>query len=163
MTDLRNVLVFLHVAFVLLFVLIHGASVVIAFRLRSEHDPARVAPLLETSRAAVDGWPFPVALAGFVLTGIALGFMGGYWGSAWLWASIAILVLVIGGMTPMAALRLRRVRAAFGLEKPRDGEAVVADPAAGRRELERWNPLPAAVLGGIGLLAVLWLMMFKPF
>lgn len=80
--DLRNILVFLHVAFVLLFVLIHGASVVIAFRLRGEHDPARVAPLLETSRAAVEGWPFPVALAGFVLTGIALGFMGGYWDPA---------------------------------------------------------------------------------
>lgn len=75
-----------------------------------------------------------------------------------------ILVLVIGGMTPMAALQLRRVRTAFGLEKPRGDEgAVVPDPAAAQRELERWSPLPAAVLGGIGLLAVLWLMMFKPF
>jgi hypothetical protein len=162
--DLTGVLVYLHVVFILLFVLVHGASAVIAFRLRGERDPARVAVLLETSRAALYSWPLMTAMAGFVLTGIALGFMGGYWGSGWLWASIGILVLVVVGMTPAGAIPLKKARIALGLEKPSGGTAEVApDPAEGQRVLQGWSPLPVAGMGGIGLLIILWLMMFKPF
>jgi hypothetical protein len=162
--DARDVLVYLHVAFIFLFVLVHGASAVIAFRLRGERDPARVAVLLETSRAALNSWPLVTAMAGFVLTGIALGFIGGYWGSGWLWASIGILVLVVVGMTPAGAIPLKRARTALGLEKPRGGTAeVVPDPTEGQRVIQSWSPLPVAGVGGVGLLVILWLMMFKPF
>jgi len=72
MPDLRLTLIFLHVAFVLLFVLVHGASAVIAFQLRGERDPARVAALLDASRLATSSWLLIVGLAGFVLTGVWL-------------------------------------------------------------------------------------------
>jgi hypothetical protein len=164
MPDLRLTLIFLHVSFVLLFVLMHGASAVIAFRLRSEREPARVAALLDASRVAVNSWVMIVGLLGFVLTGIWLGFIGGLWGKGWLWASIVVLVLVVVGMTPMGAGRLRRARLAYGLETGRDRETAPAtDLAAAERELQSWNPIPVAVLGGVGLLVVLWLMIVKPF
>jgi MFS family permease len=164
MPDLRETLIFLHVSFVLLFVLVHGGSAVIAFRLRSEHDPARIAALLDASRMAVNSWVMILGLLGFVLTGIWLGFIGGFWGTGWLWASIVVLVLVVVGMTPMAAGRLRRARQAYGLETGRDREPpAAADPAAAERELQTWSPVPVAVLGGVGLLVVLWLMIVKPF
>ncbi|HEX3220498.1 MAG TPA: DUF2269 family protein [Candidatus Limnocylindria bacterium] len=164
MPDLRLTLIFLHVSFVLLFVLVHGASAVIAFRLRSERDPARVAALLDASRMAVNSWVMIVGLLGFVLTGVWLGFIGGLWGEVWLWASIVVLVLVVVGMTPMAAGRLRRARAAYGLETGRDRQPPPpADLAAAERELQSWNPVPVSALGGIGLLVVLWLMIVKPF
>jgi hypothetical protein len=164
MPDLRLTLVFLHVAFVLLFVLVHGASAAVAFRLRSERDPARVAALLDASRIAVNSWVTIVALVGFVVTGIWLGFIGGYWDKWWLWLSIATLVVIIGGMTPMAALKLRRARVAYGLETGRGKEPPApADLALAEQELASWNPVPIAALGGIGLLFVLYLMVVKPF
>jgi hypothetical protein len=164
MPDLRLTLIFLHVAFVLLFVLVHGASAVIAFQLRGERDPARVGALLDASRLATNSWVLIVALVGFVLTGVWLGFLGGLWGKWWLWLSIAVLVIVIGGMTPMGALKLRRARVAFGLRTGRGSEeAPAADPALAEQELQSWNPVPIAALGGIGLLVVLYLMVVKPF
>jgi hypothetical protein len=164
MPDLRLTLIFLHVSFILLFVLIHGASAVIAFQVRSERDPARVAALLDASRVAVNSWLMIVGLLGFVLTGIWLGFIGGFWGKGWLWASIVVLVLVAAGMTPMGAGRLRRARLAYGLETGRDKEPrPAADLQAAEHELQSWNPMPLAVLGGVGLLVVLWLMIVKPF
>jgi hypothetical protein len=163
MPDLRLTLIFLHVAFVLLFVLVHGASAVIAFQLRRERDPARVGALLDASRLATSSWVLIVGLVGFVLTGVWLGFIGGLWGKWWLWLSIVVLVIVIGGMTPMGALRLRRARVAFGLQTGRGTEPTEADPALAEQELQSWNPVPIAALGGIGLLVVLYLMIVKPF
>jgi len=164
MPDLRLILVFLHVAFVMLFVLVHGASAVIAFRLRTERDPARVAALLDASRVAVNSWVMIVGLLGFLVTGIWLGFIGGYWGELWLWLSIVVLVAVVGGMTPLGALKLRRARVAYGLETGRGSEPPApADLAAAEQELQSWDPVPIAALGGIGLLVVLYLMIVKPF
>jgi len=164
MPDLRLTLIFLHVSFILLFVLMHGASAVIAFRLRSERDPARVAALLDASRVTMNSALLIGGLLGFVLTGIWLGFIGGYWDKIWLWASIVILVVVIGGMTPMGAIKLNRVRAAYGLPTGRSQDPPAApDLEAASRELATWNPMPIAILGGIGLLAVLYLMVVKPF
>ena len=164
MPDLRVALVFLHVSFVLLFVLVHGASAVIGFRLRSERDPARVAALLDASRLAVNSWVMIVSMLGFLVTGIWLGFIGGYWGKLWLWLSIATLVIVIGAMTPMGALKLRRARVAYGLETGRDKEPPPpADLALAEQELQSWNPVPIAAVGGIGLLVILYLMIVKPF
>jgi hypothetical protein len=164
MPDLRLTLIFLHVAFVLLVVLVHGASAVIAFQLRNERDPVRVGALLDASRLATSSWLLIVGLAGFVLTGVWLGFIGGLWGRWWLWLSIAVLVVVIGGMTPMGSLKLRRARVALGLRTGRgDEESAAADPALAQQELQSWNPVPIAALGGIGLLVVLYLMIVKPF
>jgi hypothetical protein len=76
-STLRPWLTFLHVAGVLVFVLFHGASAVVALRLRSERDPARVRTLLELSTASQGG-----AYAGLgvlLLAGIASGIVGGWW------------------------------------------------------------------------------------
>jgi hypothetical protein len=164
MPDLRLTLIFLHVSFVMLFVLVHGASAVIAFQLRRERDPARIAALLDASRVAVNSWVMIVGMLGFLVTGIWLGFIGGYWDRIWLWASIAVLVLVVAGMTPMGAGKLRRARVAYGLETGRDKEPPPpADLEAAEQELRSWSPVPVATLGGIGLLVVLYLMIVKPF
>jgi hypothetical protein len=67
-------------------------------------------------------------------------------------------------MTPMGALKLRRARVAYGLETGRDKQPPPpADLALAERELQSWNPVPIAALGGIGLLVVVYLMVVKPF
>jgi hypothetical protein len=65
-------------------------------------------------------------------------------------------------MTPLGTIRLRRVREALGMDAETGAPAAV-DPAAAEQALAAWNPMPVALLGGIGLLVVLYLMMVKPF
>src|SRR4029077_10784778 len=91
-------LVFLHVAFVLLFVFLHGTSATTIFMLRRERDPDRVRLLLRASELSVR----PATLFGivFIVFGIWAGINASWFtnGQRWLWTSIALLVLVIVAM-----------------------------------------------------------------
>jgi hypothetical protein len=154
-SDLYTWLVFIHVASAFIFFLAHGASAGMAFKLRTTRDRAGVQALLDMSRTAL--LVFAAALLVTVLAGIILGFMGGYWGELWIWISIALLVVVFVGMTPIAAGRLRGIRALLAEEPTaeRDAEIMAA--------LDAWNPMPSAVLGIGGLLVITWFMFFRPF
>jgi plastocyanin len=91
--------------------------------------------------------------------GIVAGFLGHWWGQAWIWASIGILVLVAVAMWALATPYYRRVgtvaRAMAG-----GSEAVTEEQLAQiLRSPRLW---PVAWIGFGGLLAILYLMLFKP-
>jgi len=75
--------------------------------------------------------------------------------------------VVAFAMTPMAAKRLKALRAAAGTVSvvpfTRTAPAPEPDLAELTRLLDDWNPVPTAVLGMTGFLAILYLMLFKPF
>jgi hypothetical protein len=157
--------VFLHVASVLVFTLGHGVSAAVALRVRRESEVPRIAALLELS-----SWSLNVAglgLLGVIVTGIAAGIMGGWFGSVWLWASIVIFVLVGGLMTPLGRGYLDAVRVATGSPvRERKGAPPPPAPLGGAElaaVLDDRRPLLTALLGMAGLLVLTWLMMFKPF
>ena len=154
--DLYGSVVFAHAATVLLFFIAHGTSMAVAFKLKQETDPDRVRALLELSRFSLGAPAIAFVLIGLA-TGILAGFMGGWWGSLWIWASLILFVLVGGLMTPLATQRLQRIGAAAGLGDAR------ADPEELRRQLDAWNPLPIAAMGLTAFLVILWLMLAKPF
>src|SRR5690606_32263529 len=104
--------VFLHVAGAIVFALGHGTSIAVAFRLRVEREHPRIAALL-----AASSWGTSLMYSGLLLivgSGVALGFMGNYWGQWWLWVSMVVLVLVLGAMYGMAAPFYGKVRVATG-------------------------------------------------
>lgn len=156
--------VFVHAASVLLFFIAHGTSMAVAFRLKSETDPARVRALLDLSRAALGVPTIVVVVVGF-LTGIAAGFMGGWWDRLWIWVSLVLFVAVALAMTPLAAFRLNPIRAAAGMPVTNKPDEVVApeDPDELRRRIGAWQPWPIAVIGLGAFLVILYLMMAKPF
>jgi uncharacterized membrane protein len=166
--DLYPWIVFLHVVGVLLFFIAHGTSMAVGFRLKRERDPARVRALLDLSSWTLGVWPSIAFLVG-VVAGIAAGIAGGWFGQAWIWISLALLVVVSGAMTPMVAGRLNTIRAAAGTRamNPFSRKPPEAPPAADAAELERlleaWDPRFAAVIGFGGFVLILWLMFFKPF
>jgi hypothetical protein len=163
--------VLIHVVSVTLFFVAHGTSMSVAFRLLRERDPQRVRALLDISSWSM-GAPASVAAVVGLLSGIAAGFMGNWWGQIWIWASLVLFVGVGFVMTPLAASRFRAIREAAGIAAvPMIGAARNAappepgagDPAELQRLLDTWNPAPIAGLGLSSLIVILWLMLLKPF
>jgi hypothetical protein len=161
--DLYGSVVFVHAATILLFFIAHGTSMAVAFKLKEETDPARVHALIELSRFSL-GMPAWLFLGLGLASGILAGFMGGHWGSWWIWISLVLLIGIGGAMTPLASMRLGAIRtAAVGGPPPKDGdEPVPPDPERMRQLIGAWNPLPVAGLGVTGFLVILWLMYAKP-
>ena len=138
-------IVFIHVASVLGLLIVHPVTV--AFHLKEERDDVRIRELLEvTEKASVLRWVF------FWLTlasGVVLGLMGSLWGTAWIWAALAIFVAIGVVMNLYGGRTIDRI-------------ADTRDDAEMERLLTRFRPGLLAVTGVGGLLAILYLMLFKP-
>ncbi len=163
--DLYALVVFVHAATVLIFFMLHGTSMAVAFKLRQEREPARVRALLDVSRFAL-GAPTIVLVVVGLLSGILAGFMGGWWGTLWIWISLVLFLGVGIGMTPLMTFRLNPIRAAAGLARPDakpDEVAPQEDPEELQRLIAAWNPMPGAVIGMTAFIVILWLMLEKPF
>lgn len=160
--------VFIHAASILLFFIAHGVSMAVGFRLKRERDPARVRMLLDLSSWSLGIAPSIAFIVG-VVAGIAAGIMGDWFGQAWIWISLVLLVVISGAMTPLVAIRLNAIRTAAGTQaiNPFSRKPPAAPPDHDPRELDRllaaWSPAPSAILGFGGFLVILWLMFFKPF
>ena len=156
--------VFLHVLGGFAFVAFHGVSMVTSFRVRGERDRARQAQLLEISGLAA-GLMY-IGLALLLAAGILAGFLGDYWGRAWIWASLGTLVVVIVVMYAVATPFYGRMRAAAGLPGSAETAAKFKPPAteADLASLATSNvPIVLAIIGSLGLTAIVWLMVVKPF
>jgi hypothetical protein len=158
-------IVLIHVAGGFGFVLGHGTSVMVAFRLRSERDPARVSALLDLSSGSL-GMMYGALLV-LLLAGIAAGFVGGYWGKAWIWVALGMFIVIVVAMYPLGSQHYAKVRRAFGLKTYQDkADAPAPEPASEAEQaalLASPQPWILAILGGGGLLIILWLMVVKPF
>jgi len=158
-------IVFLHVVGVLLFVLAHGVSVAVLLRMRTERNPVALRALLDLSRTSLGA-----AGIGFVLWfvfGIVAGFSGNWWtsGKYWIWASLAIAIVITGLMTPLGRFYFNRVRTALGVD-PKTGQldpAFQVDGAVLEAAIDSGQSTFLAATGIIGLVVLLWLMVAKPF
>lgn len=161
-------LVFLHVLGVFGFLLAHGASAIVTFRVRRERDLARVGALLDLSRSG--NVVANICLLVFLLAGIIAGFMGNWWGQGWIWAALGLLIALAVVMFALGSGPLERVR---DLLKARERSSEAGDAAEAAAEgatekqvaalLDATHPVLITVLGGGVLVVILWLMMFKPF
>ena len=157
-------LVLAHVLGAFIFVAAHGASMFVSFRLRGARDEAAIAELLSVSSVSV-GLMY-VGLLILLAAGIAAGFSGGHWGRAWIWAAIAILVVIMTAMYAIASPFYGRMRAAAGLPGYAEKAASFSPPvtSADLAELRTsTRPFWLALVGGIGLAAIIYLMIVKPF
>jgi hypothetical protein len=157
-------IVFLHILAAFAFFMAHGASAVMAFRLRRETDLARIGAILDLSDAALPVAYF--ALMVLVIAGVIAGIMAGWFRMGWIWTAIVLLVILWFGMHAYAFRFYTPLRKAVGLPY-RDGKDHPASEPASSAEiqavLQAGNPTILLAVS-FGLIAViLWLMMFKPF
>ena len=149
---------FLHVVGVIAFVTFHGVSVMAALRVRKELDRGRIATMLQLSGSSATG--MYVSLAWLITFGVVAGIQGDYWDDGWFWISIGLLVLVIGEMSAVARPYYQRVKEAVEVRPsgvPRRSDEELEEIL--RSRVAVWN----AEFGAAVLLAITYLMIFKPF
>ncbi len=148
--------VFLHIVGVVGFLLAHGVSAGVSLRLRKERDLARVQALLELSSASMAAF-YPSLLL-LLVGGITAGFVGHWWGSKWIWVSLGLLVLVSFVMYATATTYYRRIRKVLAMRAGTESgpEDVAAVSSSSR-------PVVIAAIGVLALVAIVYLMVFKPF
>jgi cytochrome bd-type quinol oxidase subunit 2 len=148
---------FLHIASVFVFLAAHGVSIVVLYRIRGERDRRRILDLITLSGETTI--PMYVALAAIVVTGVLAGLKAQWFRYAWIWVAIVLLIVIVGLMTAIAKPYFNRVKAACevrpsGVPRVSDQELgeILAAPTVGA----------ISAIGIVGLLAILYLMVFKP-
>jgi uncharacterized membrane protein len=108
-----------------------------------------------------------VGLLILLIGGIAATFMAGLWGRGWIWTAIALLVAMIAFMWMRASRYYGEMRRAAGLDYyilgKGSGTATAPNTVELARLLASSRPMELAGVGAIGLLAIVWLMVMKPF
>ena len=148
-------LVFLHLVGLVLFVSMHGVSMWVAFRVRRTPDPDTGRLLLDMSQRGNQ-----IMYLGLLLLGI--GGLGAAWQAdlllaPWIVASYVVVVVIILGMYAVGAGFYYPLREALA---PKEGPPIEAAELASR--LDNRRPELLALIGGGGLVILIWLMVLKP-
>ncbi len=163
--DLYGWLVVGHVIAVILAFAAHGVSAFVMFRIRAERESARLAALLDLSSSSLVISSIGLLVA--IVLGIAAAINGGHFAKLWPWATIIILVVVIGAMTPLAGIPMNNVRRALGMavqgDKSTDPPRQPAPPEELAAALAAIRPEIPAAIGIAGIVVLSWLMRAKPF
>lgn len=148
MTGLYIWLKFFHLLGLAAFLIAHGVSGGASLALRAPVSAQSRRLLRLSQRSAIISNP---SLLLVIVSGVWMAFAGHWWGQGWLWAAVAVLVGLVGTMAFIARpYNLARDAA----KQPDDVLAV---------RLSRTRPLAAIWVGGLGLVVLLGLMVFKPF
>jgi hypothetical protein len=153
-----------HVFFVIVALGAHGTSAFAMFQAKREADRTRLAAVVDLSGASLGIAGVALILA--LLLGIIAAIMGDHFSRLWPWASIGVVVVLFGVMTPVGANPMGNLRKALGLpsradkkgEMPRSG----SDPEV-RAAQDALRPELLATLGVVALAILVWLMELKPF
>lgn len=150
---------FLHILSGFAFMAIHGASIVVLYAIRKETERSRIENLLGFSAKTVIA--MYSSLVAIIATGFWMGFeVPGWFGRTWYWLSIALLLATVAFMWGVARPFGKRIRAACEIR--RSGVPRVSDQELTEiLRSQKTNVITA--IGVLGILAVLYLMTFKPF
>lgn len=168
MVSVYGWIVYIHILSILAFLAAHGITIGTVFKLRRQNGQEETKILLNLSRGSLrlSG----AALVTTLVTGVALGFMGGWWNQLWIWAALLTFFVGYGLMSVFGVMPYDRARRSLGIEtfyKKRGKQT--ADPnttpnlTQTNAVLTNPNYLILTIFGGAGLIFILWLMLFKPF
>jgi hypothetical protein len=165
MDSLYEWIKFLHVVAAVTFMVTHGTSIAISFRLKGEQDVTKIKTLLDISGSMWIAMMLSLLVAG--IAGIVLGFMLSWWSQWWIWVSIVLLLVITIWMFTIGQGTYHQLRKALGMPYQAGGKEM---PAGEPAPVEESNALIAKTRPGLmllvgygGFVVIIWLMMFKPF
>ena len=165
MNSLYEWIRFLHMVAAISFMVSHGTSIAISFRLKKEEDVERIKTMLDISGSMWIAMILSLLVAG--IAGIVLGFMLSWWSQWWIWVSIVLLVVITIWMFQVGQSTYHQLRRTLGMPFQAGTKEMPAQEPAPIEEsyalIARTRP-GLMLLGGYGgFVVVIWLMMFKPF
>jgi hypothetical protein len=154
-------LLFMHVALVLAFMLLHGVQVTVTWIKRFEADPEQNLGLFAALPSVL---PLRITMVTLIVSGFLLVAWLNIWTKGWIWLSLLLLVLLWlsmwrwgGGYYGALSLTADAAISARG----------TSDEAAARAAFNAvrlsWHAPGLTVIGVVGTLVILWLMVFRPF
>jgi len=150
-------LLFLHILSVFVFLVAHGVSVFVLFRVRRERDRTKILELLTFSGETT--LPMYISMGAIVVFGVLLGLKESSFSHWWIWLAIGILLVTSALMGAVAKPYFARLKTACEIRPT--GVPRVSD-----EELALLLDSPVAmiisVIGTVGLVAILYLMVFQP-
>jgi len=144
---------FLHLLGAFGFIAAHGATATVTFVMRKERRPERIRTMLDLSRSTRH-----LMYSSFLLllgAGIATGVMMGFWRTGWFWTALVLLFVLFGAAFPLAVPYFRAIRKELEQE-PVDAARLDALLSSPRGLVLAW-------VETLGILVILYLMVFKPF
>jgi hypothetical protein len=151
-----QVVVFLHVLSVLIFMFLHGVSAIVLFVIARQENPEQVRALLALRQMVS---PIVVVFGLLILvTGIIAASMGNWWEMGWTRASLIIFIGIAVVMTTFGRRYFDRLT---NLLNASPGSSTLSAELAAQVRRAPRGLLMVVGLGGVGV--ILWLMLFKPF
>jgi amino acid transporter len=146
----------LHLVGVFVFLLSHGVSVTVAFRIRKERDRVKIKDLISLSGSSVR--LMYVSLVLLLAGAFAMTFQLHLWGAAWIRISLGLLIVTIIFMIGMASPYYKRISEAVelrpsGVPRKSDEELEVI--------LKSPVPMIVAGVGFFSLFVILYMMVFQ--
>ena len=167
LVDVYSSLIYVHILSALTFMLTHGVTASAILFVRNETNAERIRLLLQIARNRVVVGVTNTSVTVLLLTGIALGFLGDWWNRMWIWTALGIAVAITFAMAFLGRLYFERLRKVVGLPYVEGRKKHEPIPVASKEEImgiSSKSPVyVTATAGLLGLLAILYLMIFKPF
>jgi hypothetical protein len=148
--------VFVHLVGMVVFLMTHGVSLWVAFRLRTTRDPALAAMLLSMSHRGNQAMYVGLLLLG--VGGLGAAAIQGWLVAPWAITSYVVLAIVAGIMYGVAGTFYYPLRDALS---PKEGVQPIGAEELARR-VDNRRPEILTAVGGLGLLILVWLMVIKP-
>jgi hypothetical protein len=151
-------LLFGHILAVAALLINHGVSMYVLYAVRAEDDRQKILDLITLSGRSI--LPMYISIGLIVVFGLLLALELNVLGEWWIWLSVIILLVVIGLMSATAKPYFAKVKEACELRP--SGVPRVSDDEL-RQILRSSDATVITVIGTIGLVAIFYLMIFKPF
>jgi hypothetical protein len=149
---------FLHLVGMAGFLATHGVSMYAMFQVRGmDGDRDKIFDLCLLSKRTVG--PMYISTGLLIVGGVAAGLKGRMFGQSWLWVSILVLLATMAMMSSVATPYMKKVR--DGCTLWHDGTYTLSDDDL-QAALDGPVTTITTAVGTIGLLAILFLMVYKP-
>lgn len=151
-------LLFGHILAVAALLMNHGVSMYVLYAIRDQTDRQKILDLIQLSGRSI--LPMYVSIGLIIVFGFLLALEINVLSAWWIWLSVIILLVVIGLMSATARPYFARVKEACELRP--SGVPRVSDEEL-QQILHGGNTNIITAIGAIGLIAIFYLMIFKPF
>jgi hypothetical protein len=153
--------VYLHVTAVFVFLVQHAADILVTYKLRQQTEPegiyATYSFMLNNNVRNLR-----ITYLVIIVTGAIAGVITPWWRQGWMWTALGVMILIWIVMKRAAPVYLTAVDtiAEEAMKNKADPTAMEKFKIALKARRE---PEIMAITSVVGLLIILWLMMFKPF